>query len=81
MIESLPHEQALVPVYIGHKGCDAPTSWRPRRDSNPQPTDSKSGALSFELRGQEAEKAIVPHADFITRVFVEGKSALGSFSL
>jgi hypothetical protein len=24
---------------------------RPRRDSNPQPTDSKSGALSIELRG------------------------------
>jgi hypothetical protein len=26
--------------------------WRPRRDSNSQPTDSKSGALSIELRGQ-----------------------------
>jgi hypothetical protein len=26
--------------------------WRPRRDSNPQPTDSKSAALSFELRGR-----------------------------
>ena len=24
--------------------------WRTRRDSNPQPTDSKSGALSVELR-------------------------------
>ena len=26
--------------------------WRPRRDSNPQPTDSKSGTLSIELRGR-----------------------------
>ena len=26
--------------------------WYPRRDSNPQPSDSKSDALSVELQGQ-----------------------------
>jgi hypothetical protein len=30
---------------------------RPRRDSNAQPTDSKSGALSIELRGQATKTA------------------------
>ena len=32
--------------------------WRPRRDSNSEPTDSKSGALSIELRGQGYKTAI-----------------------
>ncbi len=32
--------------------------WRPRRDSNSQPTDSKSGALSIELRGRD--EMIIP---------------------
>ncbi len=26
--------------------------WRPRQESNPQPTDPKSGALSIELLGR-----------------------------
>jgi hypothetical protein len=32
----------------------------PRRDSNPQPTDSKSGALSIELLGRETPTSRTP---------------------
>jgi hypothetical protein len=42
------------PLYAGVVGYYTPIYKRPRRDSNSQPTDSKSGALSIELRGQSA---------------------------
>ena len=31
--------------------------WRPRRDSNPQPSDPKSDALSIKLRGRDSYNA------------------------
>ena len=34
------------------KECNAMTKKHPRGDSNAQPTDSKSGTLSIELRGR-----------------------------
>ena len=39
------------PRYGGYKGKMG-QGRRPRRDSNAQPTDSKSGTLSIELRGR-----------------------------
>ncbi len=39
-------------LYMGVRTCPNPHIWwHPRRDSNAQPTDSKSGTLSIELRG------------------------------
>ncbi len=38
-----------------------PHMWYPRRDSNAEPTDSKSGALSIELRGRELRVIIAHH--------------------
>ena len=35
-----------------HPTCYARSPRRPRRDSNAQPADSKSDALSVELRGR-----------------------------
>ena len=32
-----------------------PCLWRPRQESNPQPTDPKSGALSIELLGRDRD--------------------------
>ena len=32
-----------------------PEIWRPRQESNPQPTDPKSGALSIELLGRDRD--------------------------
>lgn len=39
-----------------------PSSQRPRRDSNAQPTDSKSGALSVELRGPSSRLYLAKRA-------------------
>ena len=36
-------------------------AWRAWRDSNPQPTDSKSGALSIELQAQKPYLTQVYH--------------------
>ncbi len=43
------------PLDMGVLERYTPTYRRPRGDSNAQPTDSKSGALSIELQGLTAE--------------------------
>jgi hypothetical protein len=37
-----------------------PTTRRPRRDSNPQPSDPKSDALSIKLRGRDFNRSNMP---------------------
>ncbi len=53
-------------VVIAGNGC----CWRPRSDSNAQPSDPKSDALSIELRGQFVSKIIT---DIFSVYFPEGQ--------
>src|SRR6266571_8709379 len=44
---------------------NSPVDWCPRRDSNPEPTDYESAALTVELQGHMNLQAISSVAEFV----------------